>query len=99
MLRVVIIGYGEMFTNLIAGTLNANCEIVGVLRKEIIKYPAIIRRFKDWINPSDEYNYIKSYSLPEITGVKSVNDDKYGLELQLSADVLGLSVDFHYNTK
>ena len=38
MLKVVIIGYGEMFTNLIAGTLDANCEIVGVLRRETIKY-------------------------------------------------------------
>ena len=30
MLRVVIIGYGEMFTNLIAAALDANCEIIGV---------------------------------------------------------------------
>ena len=34
MLKVVIIGYGEMFTNLIAGTIDANCEIVGVLRND-----------------------------------------------------------------
>ena len=33
MLKVVIVGYGEMFLNLIAATLDANCEIVGVLRK------------------------------------------------------------------
>ena len=37
MLRVVIIGYGTMFTNLIAATLDANCKIVGVFRYERLK--------------------------------------------------------------
>ena len=37
MLKVVIIGYGEMFTNLIAGALDANCNIVGVFRKSSIE--------------------------------------------------------------
>ena len=60
MLKVVIIGYGEMFTNLIAGALDANCKIVGVLRRETIKYHPILRRLKDVINPSLEYNYIRS---------------------------------------
>ena len=41
MLKVVIIGYGEMFTNLIAAALDANCKIVGVLRKDTIKYHQI----------------------------------------------------------
>ena len=49
MLRVVIIGYGDMFMNLIAGTLDANCEIVGVMRREMIKYSPIIRKIKDII--------------------------------------------------
>ena len=61
MLKVVIVGYGEMFTNLIAAALDANCEIVGVLRKDIIKYPAILRKLKDTFNPSVEYSYIKSF--------------------------------------
>ena len=61
MLRVVIIGYGEMFTNLIAAALDANCEIVGVLRKDIVKYPTALRKLRDTFNPSVEYNYIKSY--------------------------------------
>ena len=60
MLKVVIIGYGEMFTNLIAGTLDANCDIVGVFRREMIKYNPFIRRFKDTFMSSIDYNYIKS---------------------------------------
>ena len=50
MLKVVIVGYGEMFTNLIAGTLDANCKIVGVLRKDMIKYPSYTRKLKDILN-------------------------------------------------
>ena len=76
MLKVVVIGYGEMFTNLIAGTLDANCEIVGVYRSEMRKYSPIIRRIKDIINPSRDYNYIKSYNLPEIE-TQSVNSEVF----------------------
>ena len=88
MLKVVIIGYGEMFTNLIAGTLDANCEIVGVLRKETIKYNPVLRRIKNCINPSVEYNYIKSYNLPELEA-KSVNSEKFKKKLlKLNPDII-----------
>ena len=66
MLKVVIVGYGEMFTNLIAAALDAECRIVGVLRRETVKYHPLIRKIKDIICPSLEYNYIRSYNLPEI---------------------------------
>ena len=86
MLRVVIIGYGEMFTNLIAGTLDANCEIVGVFRKEMIKYNPIIRTIKDIIYPS--HNYIKSYNLPEIDA-GGVNTEKFKKALiKLNPDII-----------
>ena len=88
MLKVVIIGYGEMFTNLIAGTLDANCEIVGVLRKDTIKYNPFIKKLKDTINPSVEYSYIKSYNLPEIS-VKSVNSEMFKKKLlKLNPDII-----------
>ena len=47
MLRVVVVGYGEMFTNLIAATLDADCEVVGILRKDTIKYSHLIKKIKD----------------------------------------------------
>lgn len=88
MLRVVIIGYGEMFTNLIAGTLDAGCEIVGVLRKEMIKYNPLIREFKDSFMPSLDYNYIQSYNLPEINA-RGVNTKKFKQELlKLNPDII-----------
>lgn len=89
MLKVVVIGYGEMFTNLIAAALDANCNIVGVLRKEMIKYPSWLRKMKDIINPSKDYNYIKSYNLPEIKGIDSVNSEKFRRKLiKLNPDIV-----------
>ena len=88
MLKVVIIGYGEMFTNLIAGTLDANCEIVGVLRKDSINYHPLIKKIKDIFNPSLEYSYIKSYNLPEIK-TKSVNSEDFRKKLlKLNPDII-----------
>lgn len=88
MLRVVIIGYGQMFTNLIAASLDADCNIVGVLRNDSIKYPYIIKKFKDTINPSLEYNYIKSYNIPEIHA-KSVNSKNFRKQLlKLNPDII-----------
>ena len=89
MLKVVIIGYGEMFTNLISATLDADCKIVGILRQETIKYHPIISKLKDIINPSLEYNYIKSYGLPEIKNIKSVNSDEFRkLLIKLNPDIV-----------
>lgn len=89
MLKVIIIGYGEMFTNLIAGTLDANCEIVGVYRKERLKYNPVLRKVKDILNPSFEYNYLKSYNLPEIRLNTSVNSPEFKRELlKLNPDII-----------
>jgi len=88
MLKVVIIGYGGMFTNLIAGTLDANCKIVGVLRQEMVKYHPIIRKFKDTLLPSIDYNYIKSYNLPEIYA-SGVNTKEFkNTLLKLNPDII-----------
>ena len=88
MLKVVIIGYGEMFTNLIAGALDANCNIVGVLRKEMITFNPIVRKFKDTFFPSLDYNYIKSYNLPELY-TSSVNSKKIKKTLlKLNPDII-----------
>ena len=88
MLKVVIIGYGTMFTNLIAATMDANCQVVGVLRKETTKYHPIIKKIKDIFCPSLEYNYLKSYNIPEIS-VKSVNSEKFKKKLlKLNPDII-----------
>ena len=88
MLKVVIIGYGTMFTNLIAGALDANCKIAGVFRREMVKYHPIIRKIKDVLNPSLEHNYIKSYNLPEINA-RGVNTKEFKKALlRLNPDII-----------
>ena len=88
MLKVVIIGYGEMFTNLIAATLDANCEIVGVLRKDTVRHSPLIKKLKDIFNPSVEYSYIKSYNLPEIEA-KGINTESFRKKLlKLNPDII-----------
>ena len=89
MFKVVIAGYGEMFTNIIAGTLDSGAEIVGVLRQDTVKYPAIIRKIKDILNPTNEYNYIKSYKLKEINAHKGINSKEFKKKLlELNPDIL-----------
>ncbi|MCD8377705.1 MAG: hypothetical protein LUB59_02830 [Candidatus Gastranaerophilales bacterium] len=88
MLKVVIIGYGEMFSNIIAGTLDAGAKIVGIFRHDRVKYPKLIRRIKDMINPDTDYNYIKSYKLPEIKS-KSANSEHFRKQLlRLNPDIM-----------
>lgn len=88
MFRVVILGHGEMLANLIAGTLDAKCKIVGVLRYERLKKLDIYSKIKDFVLPSTEYSYIKSYNLPEIKA-KSANSKKFRKELlALNPDIV-----------
>ena len=77
-----------MFMNLIAGCLDAGCEIVGVLRYDKVRYPLLDRLIIDIFNPSTEYNYIKAHKLYEIKA-KSVNSAEFKKEiLKLNADVV-----------
>ena len=88
MFRVVILGHSDMLVNLIAGVSNANCKIVGVLRYENIKTCLLYQKIRDFLFPSKEYNYIKSYDLHEMR-VNSVNSDKFKKELlNLNPDIV-----------
>ena len=88
MLKVVIIGYGEMFNNAIAGALDSGSKIVGVFRHDRVKYPRFIRWIKDKINPDTDYNYIQSYKLHEIKAT-SANSDSFRKQLlSLNPDIM-----------
>lgn len=88
MFRVVILGHGEMLGNLIAGVQDANCKIVGVMRYERLKKLNIYTKIKDFILPSTEYSYIKSYNVPELKS-KSANSEQFKKEiLKLNPDLV-----------
>lgn len=88
MLRVVVVGYGEMFTNLIAAALDANCNVVGILRGDTIKHTYFVKKIMDILNPSLEYSYIKSYNLHEIEA-NGVNTEEFRNALiKLNPDIV-----------
>lgn len=88
MLKVVIIGHGEMLANLIAGALDAKCKVVGVLRYETVKNNALRNKIRDFVIPTTDYSYIKSYNLYDIK-VKSANSEAFKKEiLKLNPDVI-----------
>jgi len=87
-MKVIILGYGPMLTHLIAGCMDAGCDIVGVFRYDKVRYPRIDRFFVDLFNPSREYTYIKSHNLYEIDA-RSANSAEFKKEvMHLGADVV-----------
>lgn len=87
-MKVVILGKGEMLSNLIEGTLDAECEIVGVFRYERTIYPKLLMAFRDFFKSSHDVTIIKQHKLHEIK-CKSANSDEFKREiLKLNADVI-----------
>ena len=87
-MKIVIVGYGEMFKALISGVLETQHEIAGVFRIENVKYPPLRRFVHDLFKPSDDYNFVKTHNLPQIRA-KSVNSPEFVSELKkLNADII-----------
>lgn len=87
-MKIVILGAGEMLTNLIAGCMDAGCNIVGVFRYDRVRYSNFDRYLVDTFNPSHEYTYIKSHKLYEINA-RSANSAEFKKEIiRLNADLV-----------
>ncbi len=87
-MKVVILGKGEMLSNLIEGTLNANCQIAGVLRYERTVMPPILLALRDFFKSSPDVTLIKQVKINEIK-CNSANSDEFKKEiLKLNADII-----------
>ncbi|MBQ8635225.1 methionyl-tRNA formyltransferase [bacterium] len=87
-MKIVIVGYDKMFSNLILGTLESKHKIVGVFRHERVSIHPFLLFFKDIIAPSKDYSFIKSLKLHEINA-RSVNSTKFKTEiLKLNPDLI-----------
>lgn len=87
-MKVVVLGAGEMFLNLIAGCRDAGCAVVGVFRYERVRTTFLDRVLKELFNPSKEYNYVKSHKLYEIKA-QSANSAEFKKEiLKLNPDII-----------
>lgn len=88
MFKIVIAGYGEMFTNIILGSLESGNDVVGVFRHERTLYSPLRLFLKDKFNPSQEKLFINSQNLNEIQA-QSINSEEFRNEfLKLNADML-----------
>ena len=91
-MKVVIIGKGEMLSNLIEGTLSAGCEIVGVLRYEKTVMPPLLLKLRDFFKTSYEVTLIKNKKIHENLSNKlraSYYSKEFKNELiKLNADIL-----------
>lgn len=87
-MKVVILGKGEMLSNLIEGTLDAKCEIAGVLRYERTVMPKILLSLRDFFKSSPDVTLIKQHKLHEIK-CNSANSEEFKKEvLRLNADII-----------
>lgn len=87
-MKVVILGAGQLFMNLIAGCIDAGCDVVGVFRYDKVRYPLVDRFLIDTFNPSKELSYIKSRKLYEINA-RSANSAEFKKEiLKVNADLI-----------
>ncbi|MCD7779047.1 MAG: hypothetical protein LUH05_00030 [Candidatus Gastranaerophilales bacterium] len=87
-MRIVLVGYGEMFRSLADGVLNSKHELAGVFRHENVLYSPFMRFFHDIISPTEDYNYVKSHNLYDIKA-DSVNSKKFQNELlKLKPDII-----------
>lgn len=87
-MKIVIVGYGEMFDSLVAGVKASGHEISGVFRHENILYNPIQRILTDFIMPSANRVFSKALGLYDIHA-RSVNSEKFRKEIKkLDADLI-----------
>ena len=87
-MKIIVVGYGEMFRSLIVGILKTQNEIVGVFRHENVTLAPIDKKYNDLFHPSDDCNFVKLHKLPEIQA-KSVNSAEFIKAVQdLQADII-----------
>ncbi len=88
MMKIVILGKGEMLANLIEGVHDSGFEIAGVFRYERLIFSPLKMFFHDFFKSSNEYTLIKKYKLHEIK-CKSANSEEFKREiLRLNADII-----------
>lgn len=80
MYKVFVVGYGEMFANVILGANDFGCDVFGVLLDEQIKNNSFCLNIKRIFLPSKDYLFIKNLNIKEFK-CKSINS--VGLKKEL----------------
>ncbi len=75
-MKVVIIGCGDMLSNLIRGALLSGAEIVGVLRYERLRFSPFRLFFHDFLKSSTELTLMKKNKIKDLS-FKSANSEEF----------------------
>ncbi|EKE02867.1 MAG: hypothetical protein ACD_20C00317G0002 [uncultured bacterium] len=87
MLRVILVGYGELASSLMLGIVESKHKVVGILRWEKTRTNKFLNLLKN-IWPDHFSSLIKAYKIPEIKA-ESINSKKFIREaLKLQPDVI-----------
>lgn len=87
-MRIVVVGYDRMFSNLILGSIESKNKVVGVFRHERVTIHPFLLFFKDIFAPGKDFSFIKSLKLHEIKA-RSVNSKTFRNEiLKLNPDII-----------
>lgn len=87
-MKVIILGKGEMLSNLIHGVLLADAEIAGVLRYERVTLSPFRLVLHDFFKNSPELTLIKKHNIYDMK-FKSANSEAFKQEvLRLNADII-----------
>ncbi|MDD3013429.1 MAG: methionyl-tRNA formyltransferase [Candidatus Gastranaerophilales bacterium] len=88
MLRVILVGYGELASSLMLGVLESRHKLVSVFRWDKTESNSIRSLIKDSFWPNNFLSLIKTYKIPEINA-KSINSEKFIKQaLKLQPDVI-----------
>ena len=88
MLKVILLGHGELASAVMLGITESRHKLVGVLRWEKVTPNPISLFFRDLFIPDNFYSLIKAYKIPEIKA-NSANSEKFIKEaLKLNPDVI-----------
>lgn len=88
MLKVVVVGYGQMFANLVLGCIDSDNKVVGAFRHDRIIYDPLTLKIKDIFAPSKDKSFIDAYKINEIQA-KSINSEEFKKEIiKLNADII-----------
>ena len=88
MLRVILVGYGELASSLMLGILESKHKLVSVFRWDKTESNNITSFVKDSLWPNNFSTLIKTYKIPEINA-NSINSEKFIKQaLRLQPDVI-----------
>ncbi len=75
-MKIILLGKGEMLTNLIRGCVISEAEIVGVFRYENLYLSKFQMLLHDWFKPSADLTLIKKHKLKDLK-FKSANSKEF----------------------